>query len=258
MEVKVQQAAKPTCIRYRNCYLQPRIRLHLPQTTETAILVFSRTAREEATGKRYGRGYRQDFRIAKQLIAHTEQAAQFSGLTVIRKYSARQQGANFGERFANAIEDVFAQGFSRVIAIGTDTPEITPGILRRIDKVLQECMLVTGPSEDGGVYAIGMSRAGWDRAAFLQVRWQTENVAPDLAAYCINLHLGHHVLAPLRDIDNGPAFNEWLHKAGAHTPVARNIVAGLMICHPFMRIEGALHLAPAFPQEVRRGPPVSA
>ncbi len=230
----------------------------MPQATETAILIFSRTAREEAAGKRYGRGYRQDARIAKQLIAHTEQAAQFSGLTVIRKYSGTQQGANFGERFANAIEGVFAKGFSRVIAIGTDTPGITPGILRRIDKALQNCTLVTGPSEDGGVYAIGMSRAGWDRAAFLQVRWQTENVGTDLSAYCCDLHLAHHTLAPLRDIDDGAAFDEWLHTAGAHTPVARNIVAGLTSWHSFDWAENALHLAPAFPQEARRGPPVKA
>lgn len=230
----------------------------MPQASETAILIFSRTAREEAAGKRYGRGYRQDARIARQLIAHTEQAAQFSGLTVIRKYSGRQQGGSFGERFANAIESAFAQGFSRVIAIGTDTPGITPGILRRIDKALQDRTLVTGPSEDGGVYAIGMSRAGWDKAAFLQVRWQTETVQEDLAAYSISLHLAHHALAPLRDIDNGAAFNEWLHRAGAHTSVARNIIAALEAWHSIEKDANALCLAPAFPREARRGPPVAA
>lgn len=69
-----------------------------------------------------------------------------------------QRGATLFERMANAMGDVFAEGFDRAVLIGTDIPLLTA---RRIDHlffILAQHDAVLGPSADGGYYAVGFQR----------------------------------------------------------------------------------------------------
>lgn len=110
--------------------------------------------------------------MARTLIRKTQQVARNSGISWFTIFSDRQVGNNFGERLANALESVLAQGFERVIVIGNDCPDLNPAHLRRAEKLLQSQDWVLGPDRRGGLYLIGVHAAAYDRERFMELPWQ--------------------------------------------------------------------------------------
>ncbi len=80
----------------------------------TAILFFTREANEEALHKSFVHDKRNKL-IATQLIAHTRKTVDKSGLPVFQTTS--QIGNTFGERLSNALTEVYALGFEKVIVV---------------------------------------------------------------------------------------------------------------------------------------------
>ncbi len=76
-----------------------------------------------------------------------------------KEFSKRlQQGADLGERMAIAFEDAFAEGFKKVIIIGSDMYNLTKYDIRRAFEGLDNSDFVLGPAEDGGFYLLGMKK----------------------------------------------------------------------------------------------------
>jgi glycosyltransferase A (GT-A) superfamily protein (DUF2064 family) len=68
-----------------------------------------------------------------------------------------QEGKNFDERFTNAVEEVLKY-CRNVVVIGSDSPHIqSKTINKAIDYLENEESMVLGPSNEGGVYLIGVS-----------------------------------------------------------------------------------------------------
>jgi glycosyltransferase A (GT-A) superfamily protein (DUF2064 family) len=169
----------------------------------TAILLFSRTAGEEALHKPFShRGKAVNGRIAGHFIAHAGDTARRSGLPVVHVSSAQQRGETFGERLANAFRLVFAQGYARVLAIGNDCPYLTPGLLREAAARLQTQPVVLGPARDGGAYLIGLSAGSFRVEAFCGLAWQTPACYASLRTYCHTHGLACAELPPHYDLDN--------------------------------------------------------
>ncbi len=190
-------------------------------TTKTAILLFLRPAAEEARCKAWDGNRRQDEQIAKGLIAHTKAAAEATGLPVIVRDSGQQRGTGFGERLANAIEDVFALGYEQIITLGTDTPDISAATILEVAARIEPGVLVTGPAPDGGIYTLGISQCDWNREDFLKIGWQTGGVQKGLEQCASDNRLAQTVLAPLADLDSKADLQNWLLKAVAGKPLAR-------------------------------------
>lgn len=176
----------------------------------TAILIFSRSAQEEARVKEYCRQEANSEKIARQLILHTERVARLSGIPVIKKYGNAQSGHFFKNRITNAIQEVFDLGYSKVIALGTDSPGIHVGILKKIARLLETNNIVVGPSLDGGFYALGLSKAAWDKKAFQQIPWQTNAVQHSVSCYAASFNCTELILQQLQDIDDKQSFFFWL------------------------------------------------
>ncbi len=85
-----------------------------------------------------------------------------------------QRGGSLGERMANALEDVFAAGYSPALLMGTDIPSLPRYILKDALKVLEKKDVALGPSIDGGYYLIGMRRL--HHGIFRGIRWGTSEV----------------------------------------------------------------------------------
>lgn len=213
--------------------------------------------REEASARRYGASSSRAAAIARHIIGHTERVARRSGLPVVRICSAQQRGEDFGSRFAAAIEDVFSKGYRRIITLGTDTPGITASAIRRIAARLGEGAFVTGPSVDGGVYAIGFAREAWDKAAFLQIAWQTAATGAHLASYAAARGLRCEALPVLRDIDTPCDLFCWLRDAGRHTSLARTVSAALFADVASAAACPVLPVALRHTATRRRGPPAA-
>ena len=72
----------------------------------------------------------------------------------------RQKGEGLGERMRQAFEETFAEGYRRVILIGTDHPTLPSAWIKEGFSLLEgRGAVVLGPTGDGGFYLIGMNES---------------------------------------------------------------------------------------------------
>lgn len=86
----------------------------------------------------------------------------------------RQQGADLGERMAQAAADGLGRG-APVVLVGTDCPLLDGEYLARALAAMADCDGVLGPAEDGGYVLLGLRRAA--RELFADMPWGTDRVA---------------------------------------------------------------------------------
>ena len=87
-----------------------------------------------------------------------------------------QQGRGLGERLENAFIAAFADGFRRVVIIGSDSPDFPRGILEEAISCLASNDAVIGPAVDGGYYLIGFNSERFLTEVFRGVEWGTSTV----------------------------------------------------------------------------------
>ncbi len=83
-----------------------------------------------------------------------------------------QEGKELGDKMRRAIQDRFAEGYKRVVIIGSDSPSLPVSYISRAMDSVKD--MVLGPSTDGGYYLIGMQ--GKVVEVFDGVAWGTETV----------------------------------------------------------------------------------
>ncbi|MEM6769656.1 MAG: DUF2064 domain-containing protein [Bacteroidota bacterium] len=138
--------------------------------SSTAILLFGRSAAAESRAKAFGRGTR----VAEALLRRTERIVRRAGLPVYRSTEADQRGRSFGERLANALADVYARGYARVIVVGSDCSSIQTSHLRAAAQQLANGNNVLGPDQRGGAWLIGLHRDDFDAEQLAGLSWETE------------------------------------------------------------------------------------
>ncbi len=154
---------------------------------KTAILFFSRSAKSEVAHKKWSplQSKRQNAVVATHLINNTLAVLASSGLPVYHYHEEIQIGSTFGERLANAMQDLFAKGFESIITVGNDCLDIRDIHWKDIAEKLTQGVPVLGPSFRRGAYLIGMHRDQFDYQKFSQLSWQTGNLQDDLSQYLI-------------------------------------------------------------------------
>lgn len=170
---------------------------------DTALLVFSLSAKKEADRKAlFGSGKRattHDF--FKALIKQTADVALNSGVDVVWVDEKKQRGDSFGERYANAFQELFDRGYENVVSIGNDCPELTADILKTAVRQLQQQKIVLGPSTDGGAYLIGIQRRFFNAEAFCTLPWLQETLSDELISLAFQHNERVFLLQQLSDID---------------------------------------------------------
>ena len=124
-----------------------------------------------------------------------------TGIPYYHYSEKEQQGASFGERFANAIAAVFELGYDQVIAIGNDSPQLTSTTIKKAAKAISRDHFVMGPSFDGGFYLLGLHKEHFDKQAFLALGWQTKKLRAELLELLSQKAVTSYSLPPLRDLD---------------------------------------------------------
>ena len=112
-----------------------------------------------------------------------------------------QTGDDLGERLKNAFTDAFEQGFSKVVAIGSDSPDLPVSFLREAFEELDSHDAVVGPSSDGGYYLIGFSVDSFAPEAFDGIAWSTSAVLGETRMKLKKHGLGVHLLPQWHDVD---------------------------------------------------------
>lgn len=136
--------------------------------------MFSRRLDSEARAKAWlGRGeLRRNRALAGILIRNAQRIATASGLPVFEIDETRQHGEDFGQRLADAFQQVFALGYRAAIAIGNDCPAIAQTDWQAITVALEAGQAVIGPTSQGGAYLIGLQAAQFSPQAFADLPWQ--------------------------------------------------------------------------------------
>ena len=130
------------------------------------------------------------FKVYKALVKVTEDATShitidkriyFSDAIVHEKwpndYKTVQKGADLGERMSNAFQDGFDDGYSEIVLIGSDLPNITKNSINKAFNELMHTDVVFGPAEDGGYYLVGMTKL--HNCIFENKAWSTSNLLDD-------------------------------------------------------------------------------
>jgi rSAM/selenodomain-associated transferase 2/rSAM/selenodomain-associated transferase 1 len=119
----------------------------------------------------------------------------------------RQGTGDLGCRMERAFAEVFCEGAERIVIIGTDCPEITPGMIRESFERLATCDLVLGPATDGGYYLIGLRRPA--PQLFIGIPWGSERVLAETLRRAKAIPVEVSLLKTLSDVDRPEDLAVW-------------------------------------------------
>lgn len=225
--------------------------------SNTAVLVFSRSAKAESVEKSLFSSGRKNFNhiVYQSLLKQSLHTAEKSGLPVFWIDEKKQRGGDFGERLANAFQEVFDQGYENVISIGNDAPELSSNDLTQAANAVGRNRAILGPTKDGGDYLIGFNKKDFRKESFRNIPWRTNAVNQSLVAYFESLGCEVQCLETLVDVDNESAIwasSESQHNLQALKALLINLVQRIVVS----LISPAPSVRPAFSfQKGLRAPP---
>jgi rSAM/selenodomain-associated transferase 1 len=87
-----------------------------------------------------------------------------------------QSGSDLGERMKQAFNRVFSEGWRNAVLIGSDIPDLTPGVISEALGSLEKNDAVIGQASDGGYYLIGFNEKTFLPRMFHGIPWGTPAV----------------------------------------------------------------------------------
>lgn len=111
-----------------------------------------------------------------------------------------QHGYNLGERMLNAINHILNKGYSKVVLMGSDIPQIYPNHIRNTFLALDSSDIAIGPTLDGGYYLIGMKKIHKD-IFNNNLKWGNKSVFEETIDMCNKLNLKVELCEKYMDID---------------------------------------------------------
>jgi rSAM/selenodomain-associated transferase 1 len=124
---------------------------------------------------------------------------EFSRLTSGRFLLMPQQGTDLGARLENSFRVLFQQGYDRVAAVSTDSPDLPVEYLHEAFFRLLIAPVVLGPCPDGGYYLIGLSSLIPE--LFRDMPWSTDRVVPETDVRARGMGLALSYLPEWHDVD---------------------------------------------------------
>jgi rSAM/selenodomain-associated transferase 1 len=141
--------------------------------------------------------HRREFRRAPFAVEwrYTPARAAFGKLV---RNARPQPAGSLGERMAEIFSASFAQGYRRVVMIGTDAPEMRQPTVRQAFESLENHAAVFQPTEDGGYALIGLATM---LDVFTGIAWSTDRVMAQTRQRLRRFQIGFAELPVTFDID---------------------------------------------------------
>jgi rSAM/selenodomain-associated transferase 1 len=137
-----------------------------------------------------------------------------------------QRGLGLVGALSSAFETHLAEGFERVVLIGSDNPTLPRAPIDEACAALDEFDLTIGPSADGGWYLIGMRER--HLGVFDNVEWSTSRVYAQTVSQARRLGLRVHTVQEWYDVDEPDDLDRLQHELVECPPdVATNTRAEL-------------------------------
>lgn len=133
-----------------------------------------------------------------------------AGKPAVNFHVREQPAGDLGERLGEAF-GYLLQRHRRAVIIGTDSPQLLPGLLRQSLRELQASDAALGPCPDGGYYLVGLRRGPKPpelKRIFGRVRWSSRFAFRDTLRNLAALNLTCSVLDPVPDVDRPRDFRE--------------------------------------------------
>ena len=124
-------------------------------------------------------------------------------------WTSRAQGyGDLGKRLCRAFREAFESDASRVVVIGSDCPDVTPGDIEATWAALATHDVVLGPAADGGYWLVGLRAP--QKHIFETISWSTSSVLAETLERCKRGGLNVHRLRELRDVDTPEDWGRFL------------------------------------------------
>ncbi|MEK6703862.1 MAG: TIGR04283 family arsenosugar biosynthesis glycosyltransferase [Planctomycetota bacterium] len=146
-----------------------------------------------------------------------------------------QSSGDLGQRMLAAFRHMLREATAAVI-IGTDCPDISPGLLGMAFEALRSSDVVLGPASDGGYYLIGLRRPV--PALFENMEWSTATVLAKTLELASSLGLSVRLLPTLNDIDEPPDLPVWDRVRATFAPTGE--MPSLSVIIPTLNEQGRI------------------
>ncbi|MEL7547106.1 MAG: DUF2064 domain-containing protein, partial [Pseudomonadota bacterium] len=105
-----------------------------------------------------------------------------------------------------------------VLFIGSDAPDISPALIRKAIRLLQQNDAIFGPAADGGFWLFGLNTSKRTASPFGDVRWSGPNALADVKA---NLPASARIamLDTLIDLDDAKDVEDWKDQTTGPAPI---------------------------------------
>ncbi len=130
-----------------------------------------------------------------------------------------QVKGDIGRRMAATFARCFGVGFTRVILIGSDLPDLDAEVLATATAALEFHDAVIAPALDGGYGLIGLRQKSYRSELFQGIAWSTDQVMAQTLRQLHRFGLSAKLLAPLRDIDTLADLQAWRCDPGRETSI---------------------------------------
>lgn len=148
----------------------------------TAIIVFTRTEYEELQAKDFfGKDHNKSAAFVRLLNSKMASEAKETGFSVFNTSHLREN--RFVDKYQRAFQEIFDQGYDRVICVGNDIPEINAALLLEVNEKLNQHDLVTATTINAGIAFLALTRAGFEHFNFHAIQWQKEQMLTSLYDY---------------------------------------------------------------------------
>ena len=135
----------------------------------------------------------------------------------------QQQGADLGERLAQAFVELLAAAGDRAVILGADCPGLEAATLERAFEALGSHDVVLGPARDGGYYLIGLRRPA--PGLFREIEWSTPRVLDQTRERAAKAGLMVALLPALDDLDTPEDLLRWIAcRAGGEGPSGSRVL----------------------------------
>ena len=111
-----------------------------------------------------------------------------------------QSDGDLGQRMTHFFNQAFADGYTRVVVIGSDSPTMPTDAIPSAFESLSHYPVVLGPCEDGGYYLVGARRT--TPPIFDEIDWSTPVVLQQTEQRLKHHSIDYHLLQEWYDVDS--------------------------------------------------------
>jgi rSAM/selenodomain-associated transferase 1 len=136
----------------------------------------------------------------RKFIYYADEVSDYDLWSVPGYTKRMQSGTNLGERMLNSFKELFEQGFTRIVIIGSDCLQLQAENLQEAVTLLESNTAVIGPASDGGYYLLGLTKLYPE--LFVNKPWSTDQVLTKTIDDFNNQGISYALLEELSDIDD--------------------------------------------------------